>query len=496
MASKTIRQISSGRTSTDLILANSWMEGEEFDGLSGRSFKVDMTTMRDVFVTGITSDIVALSSAISTSLSNEIINRYSTDLSLSAAITNTGAVVYKGTWDARTIGEGGTGTPPLSGQGFYYIVNISGSTPLTGVTGEITEWGIGDWAVNDGTYWDKIDNTEADMTADNVTYTNSSLPLVSNVQQALDSGITYVSTLTPTGMTVKTGGVGGIPDTTTLAQLTGKTFTQLFDSLLFPTVPAYTGTPVKSLGLSGIATNTVEVGTTYSGITLVATTATFNQGVIRNGDGSLNPNGLVGPAYSYSFFKPGPSLDYIYNVVTNSQLHTFSSHNITLGSNTWSVQTFYSGGTGLYYDNKGAAGINLDGLRVASSSSANSNTVTGVRKYFWGLGIYPATSLDAPANSADVRLLTNTGLLSISNTGSFTLNILAGYTGVWFYIPNGKTVTVIHQETFNNVTGDFSSTTFNVEGANGEAGITYKSYVTTIGGTGFSATQHYNVTIS
>jgi hypothetical protein len=51
----------------------------------------------------------------------------------------------------------------------------------------------------------------------------------------------YMSTLTPLSMTVKAGGVGGIPDTTQLGQLTGKSFTTLFDSLLFPTqLPTYT----------------------------------------------------------------------------------------------------------------------------------------------------------------------------------------------------------------------------------------------------------------
>ena len=182
MGSKTIKQIGSGRTSTDLILADSWMEGEDNAG----SFKVDMVSMRDVFVG---NDITSLSTAIVTVLSNEIINRYSADQSLSAAITSTGAVVYKGTWDAST------NTPYLdttSGTtGNYYIVTVSGNTNLSG----ITDWKVGDWAIFD-IGWDKVDNTEADMLATNVTYTNSNLPLISTVQQALDSGFTYATTLT------------------------------------------------------------------------------------------------------------------------------------------------------------------------------------------------------------------------------------------------------------------------------------------------------------
>jgi hypothetical protein len=42
-------------------------------------------------------------------------------------------------------------------QGYYYVVNVAGSTNLDG----ITDWQIGDWAVFNGTAWQKIDNTDA-----------------------------------------------------------------------------------------------------------------------------------------------------------------------------------------------------------------------------------------------------------------------------------------------------------------------------------------------
>lgn len=65
-----------------------------------------------------------------------------------------GAVKYLGTWDAST------NTPTLAGigtTGGYYLVSVAGNTPL----GSIAEWQVGDWAIYDGTQWEKVDNTES-----------------------------------------------------------------------------------------------------------------------------------------------------------------------------------------------------------------------------------------------------------------------------------------------------------------------------------------------
>ena len=67
----------------------------------------------------------------------------------------TGALSYQGTWDALTNSPAlasGVGT-----KGYYYVVSVAGSTNLDG----ITDWQIGDWAVFNGTIWQKIDNTDA-----------------------------------------------------------------------------------------------------------------------------------------------------------------------------------------------------------------------------------------------------------------------------------------------------------------------------------------------
>lgn len=66
-----------------------------------------------------------------------------------------GAANYQGVWNAST------NTPTLTSstgtKGFYYVVDIAGSTNLDG----ITDWKLGDWAIFNGSAWEKVDNTDA-----------------------------------------------------------------------------------------------------------------------------------------------------------------------------------------------------------------------------------------------------------------------------------------------------------------------------------------------
>ena len=66
-----------------------------------------------------------------------------------------GGVTFQGVWNAST--NTPTLTSSVGTKGYYYIVNVAGSTNLNG----ITAWQIGDWAVFNGTTWDKVDNTDA-----------------------------------------------------------------------------------------------------------------------------------------------------------------------------------------------------------------------------------------------------------------------------------------------------------------------------------------------
>ena len=65
-----------------------------------------------------------------------------------------GGVIYRGTWNAST--NTPTLTSSVGTQGDYYVVSVAGSTNLNG----ITDWQPGDWAIFNGSVWQKVDNTE------------------------------------------------------------------------------------------------------------------------------------------------------------------------------------------------------------------------------------------------------------------------------------------------------------------------------------------------
>ena len=67
----------------------------------------------------------------------------------------TGTLSYQGTWDANT--NTPTLTSSVGTQNQYYVVSTAGSTDLNG----ITDWQIGDWAIFNGTVWQKIDQSPA-----------------------------------------------------------------------------------------------------------------------------------------------------------------------------------------------------------------------------------------------------------------------------------------------------------------------------------------------
>ena len=151
-----------------------------------------------------------------------------------------GALVYQGTWNAST------NSPTLASgvgvKGYYYVVSVAGSTNLDG----ITDWQVGDWAVFNGTVWQKVDNSE-------ITY-------VSNV--ATGTGLT--------GGPITSTGTISISNTAVTAASYGAadtvgTFTVNAQGQL--TAAANAAIAINVAAVSGAVANTVNViaGTGLSG---------------------------------------------------------------------------------------------------------------------------------------------------------------------------------------------------------------------------------------
>lgn len=361
---------------------------------------------------------------------------------------------------------------------------ISGDIPLPGPNDDHTTW------------TNQLQIYEGEMfinTKDNKAWIRTENGMVEFALYDINDGLIpsehlpsseYLSTLD--GSLEVPNDVGGIVHGTKVQDLTGKTFTQLFDSLLFPTVLAYINTN-NSASLVGQSSTTVEVGTSMT----PSTTATYNPGIIYNGDNTVGPN-LTGNANQYIFKLPNNSVDATISASSNSQLYTFNPYIVLFGNNIWSVEINYNQGTGTYYDNKGNALTNLDSYRTADMITANTSTVTGRRYSWYGYG----TQNSAPTTSANVRLLSNKVFLSSSDTGQYNISIPANTQEVYFYVPIGKTVTVHYIESSSaDVTSSFTTNPITVNDANGSP-QNYESWVSFIGLSGYNDPSTYRVTIS
>ena len=164
-----------------------------------------------------------------------------------------GGVVYSGTWDAST--NTPTLTSGIGTKGNYYVVSVPGNTNLDG----ITDWQAGDWAIFNGTVWQKVDNSE-------VTY-------VSNV--ATGTGLT--------GGPITTTGTISIANTTVAAGVYG-------DAANVPQV---------TFNAQGQATNVANVAISISVANVanaVPDTREITAGTGLTGGGNLSANVTISMA--------------------------------------------------------------------------------------------------------------------------------------------------------------------------------------------------------
>jgi hypothetical protein len=132
-----------------------------------------------------------------------------------SSVTNAiGALNYKGVWNASSNSPtltSGTGT-----KGDYYVVGTAGSTNLDG----ISVWSVGDWAVFNGTVWQKVDGGTSE-TYINLTVTNTANIATANVTNLVSSNVTItggtVNGVTYNNVTINSGNATFTNFTTTNA---------------------------------------------------------------------------------------------------------------------------------------------------------------------------------------------------------------------------------------------------------------------------------------
>lgn len=248
-----------------------------------------------------------------------------------------GQLHYVGTWNANT------NTPTIvsstGNKGDYYIVSVSGSTTVDG----ISDWVIGDWLVFNGSTWDKIDNTDSISSFNGRT---GAITLISNdVTTALGyTPVTNTRTLTINGSTYdlsanRTWNVGDILSTgsyinpewitslswnkitstpTTLSGYGISSSDTLFDTKYQPMLPSTPTDPTQMYLNGNLQWSTISVG---------------NGGYAANLYNSTSASTIVN-GYSQLSYTPDASETQYTNTITNQEvLFRTYLYESTIGTN-------------------------------------------------------------------------------------------------------------------------------------------------------------------
>ena len=246
-----------------------------------------------------------------------------------------GGLNYQGTWNAST------NTPTLASstgsKGYYYVVSVAGSTNLNG----ITDWKIGDWAVYDGTTWQKVDNTDAVSSVNG--YTGAVVLSTSDVAQGTNLYFTQAaarnSVSAGTGISYNsTSGVitNSAPDQT--VALTGAGTT-----VVTGTYPNFTITSNDST----VGTVTSVGGTgTVSGLTLTGTVTTSGN-LTLGGTLAVTPSNFASQTANTVLAAPNGAAGVpTFRAIVAADIPTLNQNTTGTASNVTGTVAVANGGTG------------------------------------------------------------------------------------------------------------------------------------------------------
>jgi hypothetical protein len=323
-----------------------------------------------------------------------------------------GALSYQGTWNANT------NTPTLvssSGtKGYYYVVSVAGSTNLNG----ITDWQVGDWAVYNGTAWQKIDNTDA------VTSVNGYTGTVVLTQ-------TDISGTVPTSRTITAGtglsGGGDLSANRTLAIAnTGVTATTYGSASSVPVVAVNAQGQITSATSTAIAI----ANTAVSGL---GTMSTQNANSVAITGGSLNGVAIGGSSAG----------DGTFDILTANVSR--------LGTST---ATSYVASNGLSSTSTFSGTPPTDGVVVDYSTGyARFSAFTGDGYQWYTGGIATTKIMDLSSTGALVTngTVTANGVVLTGNTGTVTSVSATAGTGISI---SGSPITTSGTLTITNTAPD------------------------------------------
>jgi len=381
-----------------------------------------------------------------------------------------GALSYQGTWNANT--NTPTLTSSVGTKGYYYVVSVAGSTNLNG----ITDWQVGDWAVYNGSAWQKIDNTDAVTSVNGYTGT----VVLTNTDI---SGFGTMSTQNANAVAITGGAIDGtaIGATTTS---TGK-FTTLnaSTSLTTPIVQASNsgglslknsaGTTQISMGAGGGDNASINVSTNINGANAQIDISPTGTGHVH-----INPTGV--------------------NSIQINPTYVGTMDNMTIGATTpkaitgttITATTFSGSGASLTSIPNSAlvnSAITINGTSTSLGGSISVGTVTsvtGTSPVVSSGGNTPAISMPAATSSVN-GYLTSADWTTFNNKGSGTVTSVTGTAPV--VSSGGATPAISMAAATGSVNGYLTSadwTTFNGKySVGGALGTPSSGTVTNLTGT-------------
>ena len=446
-----------------------------------------------------------------------------------------GALSYQGTWDAST--NTPTLTSSVGTKGYYYVVNVAGSTNLNG----ITDWVVGDWAVFNGSVWQKVDNTDAVTSVNGLTgtvvLTASSVGAVSSVAATVPSflsvsgspitssgtlAITYSGTALPvanggTGVTASSG-ANSVVLRDSNQNITANSISEGFSNvaatgtttvLTVASVPNYvvTGSGGQTYQLPDATTLTSGANYTFnnnqsSGTIVVKNNSSTTVATIQSGgyvDVILLSNATAAGSWDVHNFAPSNvswstnTLDYAgsitnatwngntvaYNRGGTGQSSAFTAGGIVYGSTTSALAVTPIGTTGQVLTSAGAGTPTW-----TTPTTGTVTSVTGTSPVVSSGGNTPAISMPAATSSVN-------GYLTSADWTTFNGKQPAGtyVTSVAATSPvtssGGTTPTIAMPAATTSVSGYLTSTdwnTFNNKGSGTVTSVTGTAPVVSSGG--------------
>lgn len=342
-----------------------------------------------------------------------------------------GGLNYRGTWNAST------NTPALASSvgttNYYYVVSVSGSTNLNG----ITDWVAGDWAIYNGSVWQKIDQTNLVTSVNGQTgaVTIGALPTGGTAGQVLskidttDFNSQWIDNYaTQVKLTVKNA-TGSTINKGSVVYISGATGANALISL------AKADTDATSATTIGILESTLTNGS--SGYVITTGTLTgVDTSMATEGD-PVWLSGTVAGGKTYGIAnKPNAPIHIVYlgtvtrshavngeiQIMVNNGWELDELHNVSALNPTTGQTIVWNGSTNLWEKNTVSLTAGVNGTLPIANGGTNAITASGART---ALGLVIGTDVLAPNGSA--ASLTSFPTLNQNTTGSAGSLVTTGF---------------------------------------------------------------------